>query len=131
VNRIQDQQILITTDDGGASPGHRRRQHDIVVAVATHWRLERIWRDQGERLAEQPNGASRIHRALMKFSRQDVTQLVEQRSGRNDDVMADAVLQQLATDAARDERRDEEVRVEEQPHETRLNTSSSVKMPFA
>jgi len=38
--------------------------------------------------------------------------------------MADAVLQQLATDAARDEGRDEDVRVEEQPHETRLNTSS-------
>ena len=50
----------------------------------------------------------------MKFSSQDVAQLVEQRSGTNDDVMADAVLQQLATDAARDEGRDEDVRVEEQ-----------------
>ena len=127
---IQDRQILITTDDGGASPVHRGRQHDIVVGVATHWRLERIRRDQGERLAEQPNGASRIHRALMKFSSQDIAQPVEQRARRNDDVMADAVLQKLAT-AARDEGRDEDVRVEEQPHETRLNTSSSVKMPCA
>ena len=67
----------------------------------------------------------------MKLSSQDIAQLVEQRSGRNDDVMADAVLQKIATDAARDEGRDEDVRVEEQPHETRLNTSSSVKMPCA
>jgi hypothetical protein len=55
VKRIQDQQILIATDDGGACP-RIGRQHDIVVAVATHWRLERIRRDQGERLAEQRNG---------------------------------------------------------------------------
>ena len=128
---IQDQHVLIATDDRGTFTSQRCRQHDIVVAVATHWRLERIRRDQGERLAEQPNGASRIHRALMKFSSQGIAQLVEQRSGRNDDVMADAVLQKLATDAARDEGRDEDVRVEEQPHETRLNTSSSVKMPCA
>jgi hypothetical protein len=117
VKRIQDQQILITTDDGGAPARHRTRQHDIVVAVATHWRLERIPRDQRERLAEQPNRGSRIHSALMKFSRQDIAQLVEQRSGSNDDVMADAVLQKLATDAARDEGRYEDVRIEEQPHE--------------
>jgi len=43
VKRIQDQQILIATDDGGASP-RIGRQHDIVVAVATHWRLESIRR---------------------------------------------------------------------------------------
>ena len=66
----------------------------------------------------------------MKFSSQDIAQPVEQRARRNDDVMADAVLQKLAT-AARDEGRDEDARVEEQPHETRLNTSSSVKMPCA
>ena len=42
-----------------------------------------------------------------------------------------AVLQQIGADAARDEGRDEDVRIEEQLHETRLNTSSSVKMPCA
>ena len=67
----------------------------------------------------------------MKFSRQDITQLVEQRSRRNHDVTADAVLQQIGADAACDEGRDKDVRVEEQPHETRLNTSSSVKTPCA
>jgi hypothetical protein len=46
----------------------------------------------------------------MKLSSQDSAQFVEQRSGRNDGVMADAVLQKLATEAARDEGRDEDVR---------------------
>jgi len=57
----------------------------------------------------------------MTFSRQDIAQLVEQRSGRNDDVMADAVLQKLAADAARDEGRDEDVRIEEQPPDRAVN----------
>jgi len=57
----------------------------------------------------------------MKLSRQDIAQLVEQRSGRNDDVMADAVLQKLAADAARDEGRDEDVRIEEQPPDRAVN----------
>ena len=114
MKRFQHQQVQIATDDRGAFTSQRCRQHDIVVTVATHWRLERVRRYQGERLAELPNRASRIHRALMKFSSQDIAQLVDERSGGNDDVMADAVLQKLATDAARDEGRDEDVRVEEQ-----------------
>jgi hypothetical protein len=39
---------------------------------------------------EQPNGDPRIDDALTEFARQDIAKLVEQRSGRNDDVMADA-----------------------------------------
>jgi len=56
----------------------------------------------------------------MTFSRQDIAQLVEQRSGRNDDV-ADAVLQKIGADAARNEGRDGDVRVEEQPHDRAVN----------
>ena len=106
-------------------PDLSRRQHDVVGAVATHWRFERIRCDQGEPLGKQPNGGggSCIQSALMKFSSQDIAQFVEQESRRNHGVMADAVLQKIAADAARDEGRDEDVRVEEQPHETRLNTS--------
>jgi hypothetical protein len=58
------------------------------------------------RCGEQPNGAPHIDDALMEFARQDIAQLVEQRSGRNDDVMADAVLQKIGADAARNEGRD-------------------------
>ena len=43
--------------------------------------------------------------------------------------MPDAVLQKIAADPARDEGSDQNVRVKEQFHETRVNTSSSVKMP--
>src|SRR5438045_6316023 len=113
--------------------------HPPATAVANttssspsrHWRLERIRRDQGECLGEQPNRAPDIHRSLMEFSAQDIAKFVEQRSRRNHDMVADTVLQKIPADAARDEGRDEDVRAEEQPHETRLNTSSSVKMPCA
>jgi len=57
----------------------------------------------------------------MKFSSQGIAQLVEQESRRNHGVMADAVLQKIAADAARDEGRDGDVRVEEQPHDRAVN----------
>jgi hypothetical protein len=44
--------VLIATDDRGTFTSQRRRQHDIVVTVATNWRLERIRRDQAEGLFE-------------------------------------------------------------------------------
>jgi len=65
----------------------------------------------------------------MEFSRQDIAKLVEQRSRNNHVVMADTVLQKIAADAACDKSRDEHVRIQQQSHETRLNTSSSVKIP--
>ena len=82
-----------------------------------------------ERVLEQLNGRSDIDTALMEFFCQDNAKLVEQWSGRNHNVVADAVLEKIATDAARHEGGDQHVRIEEQFHETRLNTSSSVKMP--
>jgi hypothetical protein len=92
---IQDQQILITTHDGGALACQRRRQHDIIVAVTTHRGLERIGYDQGERLSEQSNGGPHVDRALVEFAGQHVAQLIQQRSGRNHDVVADAVLEKI------------------------------------
>jgi len=71
-----------------------------------------------KRCDEQPNGAPHIDLALMEFSRQDIAELAEQRPRRNDDVMADAVLQKIGADAARNEGRDGDVRVEEQPQRT-------------
>lgn len=44
-------------------------------------------------------------------------------------MMADAVLQKIAADPARDQSCDQNVRIKEQFHETRVNTSSSVKIP--
>jgi hypothetical protein len=46
-------------------------------------------------------------------------------------VLANGVLEQLGAHTSRDERRDQDVRVENQPHGTRSKTSSSVKMPCA
>jgi hypothetical protein len=43
--------------------------------------------------------------------------------------VADAVLQEIAADAARQKSGDEHVCVQQEFHETRVNTSSSVKMP--
>ena len=48
---IQDQQVLITGDNGRALAGECRRHYNIVVAVTTNGGLERIGRDQDERSA--------------------------------------------------------------------------------
>ena len=45
--RIQDQEVLIASDDRGALTGQCRRQHDIVVAVATNWGIERVQASRG------------------------------------------------------------------------------------
>ena len=65
----------------------------------------------------------------MKLSRQDVAKFVQERLGGNDHVLSDAELDQIAADAPRHERGDEHVRIKQNSHETRVNTSSSVKMP--
>ena len=75
----------------------------------------------------QPDGRSppeaRVHR-------KELTSHNSSSSGCDEmTVLADAVFEQVAARAARDEGGDEDVRVEEEPHETRENTSSSVKMP--
>src|ERR1051325_4928247 len=67
----------------------------------------------------------------MKFVDQDTAKLVEQRPRGNDDVMTNAVLEEIAAHAACDEGGDQDVGVEQQFHETWLNTSSSVKIPCA
>jgi len=65
----------------------------------------------------------------MEFFDQDAPKFVEQRSRGNHDVVPDALLQKIAAGATRDEGRDEYVRVQQNFHETRVNTSSSVKIP--
>ena len=50
-----------------------------------------------ESLTKQPNGAPHVDRSLI--SRQDIAKLVEQRSRRDPDVEADAVLRKIAADA--------------------------------
>jgi hypothetical protein len=81
------------------------------------------------RFLEQPNGRSHIRRALPKLSTQHLSEFVQQWPRSNHDAMTNAVLQQVAASAARNERGDEHVRIQQQFHETRLNTCSSVKMP--
>jgi len=46
-------------------------------------------------------------------------------------VLANGMLEQLGAHTSRDEHRDQHARVEDQPHDTRSKTSSSVKMPCA
>jgi hypothetical protein len=69
---------LITSDDRRALAGQCGRQHDIVVAVATNWRIERVRRDERERLGEQLTRGPHINRALAELPLQDVTKLVQQ-----------------------------------------------------
>ena len=117
---------MIASDNRGALTSQCGRQHHIVVAVATGWGIECVRRYEGERFRKQPNGAPHINSALAELPIEDVAKLVQQRLGRNDDVLADAVFEEIAAGAARDEGGDQHIRIEEEFHETRVNTSSSV-----
>lgn len=124
--RIQHQQILIACNDRRALPGQRRRQHHIVVTVATCRSIEGARHHERERLREQLSRAPHIGRPLSELSLEHVAKFVEQRLRRDDDMLADAVFEEFLAGAAGDQRRDQHVRVEQQSHETRVNTSSSV-----
>jgi hypothetical protein len=69
---------LIAGDNRGALANQLRRQHDIVVLVATRWRLERVGRHDHKCLREQPDAVAYIDRTLMEFARQDIAKLIEQ-----------------------------------------------------
>jgi hypothetical protein len=86
---------LITSDDRGALAGQRHRQHDIVVAVATRWWIERVWRDERERLNEQLKGGPHINDALAELPLENFAEFVQQWLRRNDDMLAEAVFQKV------------------------------------
>jgi hypothetical protein len=117
---------LIARDNRSALASHGGGQHDIVVAVATGWGIECVWRYKGESLRKQPESAPHINWALAELPVEDFAKLVQQRLRGNADVLANAVFHEIAARAARDEGGDQHVRVEEEFHETRVNTSSSV-----
>ena len=117
---------MVTADNRGGLPGKSGRQYDVVIRVATSGCFKCDRRYERERFLEQPNGRSHIRNALTKLSSQHIAKLVQQRSRRNHDVVAEAVLQKIAAGAPRQERGDQHVRIQQKFHETRLNTSSSV-----
>src|SRR5262245_54163960 len=67
----------------------------------------------------------------MKFSSQDIAKFVEETLGSNQHVLSDAMLDQVGANTPRDERGHEYIRIQQKLHETRVNTSSSVKTPCA
>ena len=73
-----------------------------------------------------PRGSLIPDRPLADLPFQNFTEFVQQRLRRHDDVLADAVFEEIGAGAARDEGRDQHVRIQEEFHETRVNTSSSV-----
>lgn len=123
---IQDQQILIARDDRGTPACQRGRQYDIIVAVATSRGFEDAWLYKDERLRKEVRGIPHINRALAEFAIQDITKFIQQLLRGDNRMLADAVFQKLAAAATRNERGDQHVCVQEEFHETRVNTSWSV-----
>ena len=70
--------------------------------------------------------APHINSALSELPVENLAKLVQQGRRRDDDVLADAVLEEIAAGAARDEGGYQHVRIKEEFHDTRVNTSSSV-----
>ena len=93
--------MLIARDDRCASTGQRSRQH-VVGGVAADRGLERVQSDDRKRVPKQREGRPGINRALTELRREDLAELVQQRLGRRDLVLADAVLEDIAAGAMRD-----------------------------
>jgi hypothetical protein len=115
---IQHQKILVAGDDRRTVPAERCRQHDIVVSVAANWLIECFGDDEGERLGKQLRGGPRIERALTELPFEDLAKLDQQWLRRDDDVLAHAVLEEIAAGATRDQRSDQDIGVEQQLHDT-------------
>ena len=81
--------------------------------VATSRRLEYVGRHQRERLLEQPEGVPHINIALAEFPSEDIAKLVQHWLRRNDDVLTNAVFQQITANAPRHEGGDQDVRIKD------------------
>jgi hypothetical protein len=106
-------------------------QDDVIVRIPGYLRL------QGDRLDLLEAGAKQPHR-LICLSGGDLdpvdqvpSDFLEDGGRRHHFVFTNAVLEQLGADSWCDEGGDQDVRVENEPHETRSKTSSSVEIPCA
>lgn len=130
-NLAKGRQILVTCDNSSAGPGQGRGQNPVVIAIAAKW-----WR-QGQgihhlrRTPQQRDHRLDGRRADPELARQPGPKFPQDEVGKNDPMVPLTMFQQVVAGPTGEERGQQHVGVEHQPHDTRRNTSSSVKTPWA
>ena len=123
---FQHQQILIARHDGVCLGSERSRENAIVVGIATDRLRQRRGFHHIGIGAHGTDHLARLGRSQPGFAPQLLFQFSED-VGRCDNLRAlQALLVEARADTVRHERREEDVRIENNPHEIALKTSSSV-----
>ncbi len=98
----------------------------IIVAVSTDLPRKCCGFHQNDPRSQKFKSLVAFFFREFEFPMEGVVHLLEDSIGKDHFMFQEAVLQQFVSDALRDESRDQDVGVQNQSHETRLNTSSSV-----
>jgi hypothetical protein len=106
-------------------------QDDVIVRVSGYRRPEGDGLDLLEASAKQLDRLIGLSGGELVSADQVSSDFIRDGGRRHHFVLTNTVLEQLGADSPRDECGDEDVRVEDEPHETRSKTSSSVKIPCA
>lgn len=119
------QQIIIASNDYIGFAGERRREHDVIIFVAIDALTQSCRRDDLGLVMERSQHWQLI-RSRLKFVAQRGTQFMHQWLRCDDRVRQYPNSNQVPAEAIRNDSSDEDIRVEDDPHDTVLKTSSSV-----
>ena len=120
------EEIFVAGDDAGALSGNRSCDDGVIIGVPTDGGVERGDRyDLASRL-QQAHRSIRLACGELELAGELVPQLREYELRQYDVMIEHAVLKKFIAYSVRYEGRYEHIRIENQPHDTRSNTSWSV-----
>lgn len=103
----------------------------IIVGIATHGLLQGRRIHQNGMISDERRGFLYVTGLHAEFIEENTTQFIEKKRGDDEAMVPNDVFQQFVAHASRDERCNQHIRIQRDPHETCSNTSSSVNTPRA
>ena len=122
---LEHEQIIVAGHDEIGAAGDRCRENDIVVGIAANALWQRHRFDDFTEIGKIGDRGD-YGRAQEPFTAQDANELVTQWRGPDNFAKIDSLFDQLAAKASDRKCGEENVRIEQDSHETILKTSSSV-----
>lgn len=123
---LQYQQIVVSGNDTVANTRNSRSQYPIVVGIAANGSIQSRWIDKLHATLKQQASVAGTCRRRFKLIEQLVLEFGQQAIATDQLMFTFAILDQFVTEAPRHIGSDQDVGVEDEPHETSRNTSSSV-----
>jgi hypothetical protein len=125
------EEIAVAAHDAVCPSGTRKGQDGVVVGVAADWCIE------GGRIevlivaVEEDEKRSHLRSREAELAGENVLELFQDPAAQQELVVGEHVLEELGAGSVGNEGCDEDVRVEDDPQETRSKTSSSLRIPRA